>query len=254
MLGAIVGDIIGSRFEGEPVPPQDFVLFHPHCRFTDDSVCTIAIADALMGERDFAASLRSFVRRHPRRGYGATFRQWALAADLPAYGSWANGAPMRTSAVGWLEDTEEAVLASAAAQSSVSHNHEDAIAAAQAVSLAIFLLRGGVDAPAVRARLTGQFGYDLSPEAALSPSGFDITAAGTAASALTAAFESTDWEGAVRKAIGRGGDTDTLACIAGSVAEAMHGLPPWAGEAAKLYLTEDLTIIVERFEAALALR
>lgn len=254
MLGAIAGDIIGSRFEGDAEPPDGFVLFHPHCRFTDDSVCTIAVADALMGGRDFAASLRSFVRRHPRRGYGASFLQWALTDDAPAYGSWANGAPMRTSAVGWLEEEEEAVLASAAAQSSVSHDHADAIAAAQAVSLAIFLLRKGRDTAAVRARIAGQFGYDLSPENALARRGFDITAAGTAASALAAAFESTDWEAAVRKAIARGGDTDTLAGIAGSVAEAMHGIPADIAAGARLYLTEDLAVVVDRFEAAVAVR
>ena len=87
MLGAIAGDIIGSRFEGHPGPPPDFELFHPNCRFTDDTVCTVAVADALLGDRDFAASLRSFVRRHPHRGYGGMFIDWAFSDDAPAYGS-----------------------------------------------------------------------------------------------------------------------------------------------------------------------
>ncbi len=102
MIGAIAGDIIGSRFEGHPAPPPEFALFHPHCRFTDDTVCSLAVADALMGARNFAASLRAFVRRHPQRGYGGMFIDWAFADDAPAYGSWGNGAPMRVAVVGWL--------------------------------------------------------------------------------------------------------------------------------------------------------
>ena len=95
MVGAIAGDIIRSRFEGEVGPPRDFALFHPDCRFTDDTVCTVAVADALMGSRDFATTIRAFVRRHPDLGYGGMFLDWALTDDAPAYGSWGNGAPMR---------------------------------------------------------------------------------------------------------------------------------------------------------------
>jgi ADP-ribosyl-[dinitrogen reductase] hydrolase len=109
-LSWIAGDIIGSRFEGYAGPPRDFPLFHPACCFTDDSVCTLAVADALLGERDFAASLRAFVRRHPGRGYGGMFLDWALSDDAPAYGSWGNGAPMRVAAVGWLTDDLRVVL------------------------------------------------------------------------------------------------------------------------------------------------
>src|SRR6516164_2779428 len=185
MLGAIAGDIIGSRFEGHRNPPLEFELFHPHCRFTDDSVCTLAIADALLSERDFAASLRAFVRRHPRRGYGGMFIEWALRDDAPAYGSWGNGAPMRVAAVGWLASTEAEALELAAAQAAVTHDHPDAIAAAQAVALAILLARSGLSRAALRQRLIEDFGYDLAPERALARDGFDISAAGTAPPAIT---------------------------------------------------------------------
>ena len=250
MLGAIAGDIVGSRFEGRRGPPRDFMLFHPTCFFTDDTVCTLAVADALLGERDFAASLRAFARRHPARGYGGMFLDWAFTDDAPAYGSWGNGAPMRVAAVGWLARDEAEALELAAAQAAVTHDHPDAIAAAQAVALAILLARSGLSRAALRQRLIEDFGYDLAPERALPRDGFDISAAGTAPPAIKAALEAEDWEGAVRTAICLGGDTDTLACIAGAVAEAIHGLRREIADSARAYLTEDLCMILERFESA----
>jgi ADP-ribosylglycohydrolase len=250
MLGAIAGDIVGSRFEGQRGPPRDFVLFHPACFFTDDTVCTLAVADALLGERDFAASLRALVRRHPARGYGGMFLDWAFTDDAPAYGSWGNGAPMRVAAVGWLARDEAEALELAAAQAAVTHDHPDAIAAAQAVALAILLARSGLPPAALRRRLIEDFGYDLAPETALARDGFDISAVGTAPPAITAALEAEDWEGAVRTTVCLGGDTDTLACIAGAVAEAIHGLRREIADSARAYLTEDLRIILERFGSA----
>lgn len=248
MIGAIAGDIIGSRFEGNLRPPQNFDLFDDRlCRFTDDTVCTIAIAEALMSRTDFASTLRAFVRNHPNRGYGANFRKWALSEDAPAYGSWANGAPMRTSAVGWLAGDEAELLKLAGDQASVSHDHPDAIAASQAVASAIFYLRHGMPPPDVRERTASSFGYDLSAERAFRPGTFDITAKGTAQSAIVAALDASDWETAVRAAIGLGGDTDTLACIAGAIAEAAHGVPRSIADAAKAYLSPDLLAVLNRF-------
>lgn len=254
MLGAVAGDIIGSRFEGQPGPPRDFALFHPGCRFTDDTVCTLAVADALLGGLDFADTLRAFVRRHPSRGYGGMFLQWALTDDAPAYGSWGNGAPMRVAAVGWLVGDEAEALARAAAQAAVSHDHPDAVAAAQAVALAILLARQGLPRAALRRRVAADFGYDLAPERALAGGGFDISAAGTVPPALTAALEAEGWEAAVRSAVRLGGDTDTLACITGAVAEAVHGLPAAIAETARRYLTDDLRDVLARFEGAMKTR
>jgi ADP-ribosyl-[dinitrogen reductase] hydrolase len=250
MLGAVAGDIIGSRFEGHPSPPCDFELFHPDCRFTDDTVCALAVADALLGGLDFAGSLRTFVRRHPGRGYGGMFLQWAFTEGAPAYGSWGNGAPMRVPAVGWLAKKEDDLIELAKAQASVSHNHPDAIAAAQAVALAIFLARHGMPRDSIRRNLMERFGYDLTPERVLVGGHFDVSAAGTVKSALAAALESEDWESGVRAVICLGGDTDTLACITGAVAEAIHGIPAEVADAARSYLTEDLMAVLTGFELA----
>ena len=250
MLGAIAGDIIGSRFEGGPAPPPGFELFHPDCRFTDDTVCTLAVAEALMTDRDFAGRLRAFVRLHPGRGYGGMFRQWALSDDAPAYGSWGNGAPMRVAAVGWLAEDEDEARRLAADQARVSHDHPDAVAGAEAVALAILRLRRGAPPVETGRRIAREFGYDLDPAAALADGGFDVSAAGTVPPALAAALGAEDWEGAVRTAVGLGGDTDTLACIAGAVAEAAHGLPDAVAEAALRHLTPDLAAVLTRARTA----
>jgi len=252
MLGAIAGDIIGSRFEGHPAPPEGFTLFHEHCRFTDDTVCSVAIASALLDDRDFASALRRFARRHPDAGYGGLFKGWAMRDAAPAYGSWGNGAPMRVAPVGWLGTREDEVLDLAAAQAAVSHDHPDAIAAAQAVALAIFLLRGGAAPASVVMRLTSDFGYDLSPERALARGGFDMSAAGTVPPALAAALSAGDFETAVRTAVCLGGDTDTTACITGGVAEVLHGLPEAIAAAARARLTPDLTDVLDRFRSAVS--
>ncbi|NBC10949.1 MAG: ADP-ribosylglycohydrolase family protein [Planctomycetes bacterium] len=250
MIGAIAGDIIGSRFEGHPAPPAAFQLFHRHCRFTDDTVCTLAVAEAMMAGADYAATLRAHVRRYPHAGYGGMFRDWALRDGAPAYGSWGNGAPMRVAAAGWLAESAEAADAEAAAQARVSHDHPSAVVAAQAVAAAIFALRSGATVAFVRDWIAGRFGYDLDPAQALRGGGFDISAAGTVPPALVCAFEAQSWEGAVRAAIGLGGDTDTLACIAGAVAEAIHGVPDTVAAQARAHLTDDLAEILARFDAA----
>lgn len=249
MIGAIAGDIVGSRFEGKPAPAPGFTLFHAKCRFTDDTVCSLAVADALLDAGDFAETLKSFVRRHPGRGYGGMFKKWAMSDRRTGYGSWGNGAPMRVAAVGWLAGDEAEADRLAAAQARVSHDHPDAVAGAQAVARAILALRDGADIADLSADLEARFGYDLDPRSAFSEGGFDISTAGTVPPALGAAFGSDSWESAVRTAIGLGGDTDTLACIAGGVAEARHGVPAGMAARARDYLTDDLRATLARFDS-----
>ncbi len=251
MLGAIAGDIVGSRFEGGGAPPFGFALFGDGCRFTDDTVCSLAIAAARLDGVDYATSLRRFVHRHPGRGYGAMFARWARSADAPAYGSWGNGAPMRTGAIGWLAGSADEVVVEAAAQAAVTHDHPDAVAAAQATALAIFLARHAVPPTHIAARLEGTFGYRLAPGDAIGPDGFDISAKGTVQPALATALHADSWETAVRTAVGLGGDTDTLACIAGGVAEVIHGLPVDVAATARAHLTEDLAAVLDAFTARL---
>ena len=251
MLGGIVGDVVGSRFErrGRRIRRKTFAFFHPSCRFTDDTVCTCAVAEWLLDGGDLAARLRAWVARHPDRGYGALFRRWAADASMGPYGSWGNGAPMRVGPVGWAAPDEETALRLARASSVITHDHPEAVRAAQAVAFAIFHARQGKCAGWLRRALGEGFGYDLSqPLREIRRSHrFDVSARGTTPAALVSALEAVDFEDAVRNAVSLGGDSDTLACIAGSLAEALFGLPEWIREGVRPYLTADVCELVERF-------
>ena len=249
MLGAIAGDIIGSIYEAAPVKTKDFLLFGHGVRFTDDTVCPVAIADALLSGGDFADFLRAYVRRYPGRGYGGMFVRWAHAPGMPAYGSWGNGAAMRVSAIAWLASDEAAALATAARTAAVSHDHPDAIAGAQAAVLAAWLARHGAAPGSIRQEIAERFGYDLaqSVEQIRTWYTFDISCKGTVPPALVCALEATGYEDAIRNAVSLGGDTDTLACITGGIAEALHGLPPEIAAQARGHLDEGLLSVVDRF-------
>ena len=222
--------------------------------FTDDTVCTVAVADCLMSRGDFATYLRAWVSRYPNRGYGGMFRQWALSPDMPAYGSWGNGAAMRVSPIAWLAASEREALEQAAASAAVSHDHPDAIAGAQAIVLAMWLARQGLPPPEIGARIADRFGYDLRPSVDdIRPGyGFDVSARGTVPPALISALEAESYEDAVRNAISLGGDADTLACIAGGLAEVLFGLPAEVADEARVRLDDPLCAVIDRFYAARA--
>ncbi|HSA79583.1 MAG TPA: ADP-ribosylglycohydrolase family protein [Geminicoccaceae bacterium] len=251
MLGAIAGDIIGSIYEAAPIKTKDFPLFGPGVRFTDDTVCTVAIADALMQGGDFAGTLRAYVRRYPVRGYGGMFRRWAMTPKMPAYGSWGNGAAMRVSPIAWWARDEEELSRLAARTAAVSHDHPDAIAGAQAIALAMWLARAGSKRPEIRAIIQRRFGYDLQPtiDQIRAWYRFDVSCKGTVPPAIVCALEAEDYEDAVRNAISLGGDSDTLACITGGIAEILYGLPDEIASEARALLDAPLRAVVDRFYA-----
>lgn len=253
MLDAIAGDIIGSIYEAAPIKTKSFPLFGPGVTFTDDTVCTVAIADALLSGGDFAAYLRDYVRRYPNRGYGGMFFRWALTA-MPAYGSWGNGAAMRVSAVAHLAADENEALANAAHSAAVSHDHVDAIDGAQATVLATWLARHHVAPDALRAEIENRFGYDhgRSVDQIRTGYAFDISCKGTVPPAIVCALEATDYEDAIRNAVSLGGDTDTLACITGGIAETLYGLPQGIASEARSHLDARLLDVVDRFYARIA--
>jgi ADP-ribosylglycohydrolase len=228
LIGAISGDVIGSVHEGKPAKPKDFPLFVPHSTFTDDTVLTVAVASAVREGTDFSSSLRRWGRRYPEAGYGSWFCDWLFSEDAVPYNSFGNGSAMRVSAIGWAFNDLDVVLREAARSAAITHNHPEGIKGAQAVAAAIFVARSGQGKDKIAALLSDRFGYDCTADLRVfqQHGGFDVTCQGTLPAAAAAFLHSTDFEDAVRNAVSFGGDADTLACIAGAMAEAHYrGVP-----------------------------
>lgn len=250
MLGAIAGDIIGSRFEHHNIRTKEFQLFDGRCRFTDDTVHTVALADALLSGRSYGVLLKEYFHAYPDAGYGSRFRQWAGGPSLEPYGSFGNGSAMRVSPVGWRFGTLETVLAEARKSAEVTHNHAEGIKGAQAAAAAIFLARQQADKAFIRRYVEREFAYDLGRRLDdIRPTyRFDVSCQGSVPEAIIAFLESTDYEDAVRNAISIGGDSDTLACITGSIAEAYYGgVPSALAEKVWTYLDDRLAGVVRLF-------
>lgn len=260
MLGAVIGDIIGSIYEFRNIKTTEFPLFGRNCSPTDDSVMTIAAAKALMDtmgqdeDRVYAALVKEmqyFGRRYPNAGYGHTFRRWLMAETPRPYGSYGNGSAMRVSAAGWLYPTLEETRRMAARTASVTHDHPEGIKGAESVASAIFLARTGAGKAEIKAYIEEHFGYELdTPLDAIRPTyEFDVSCQGSVPQAIRAFLEGTDYESTVRLAVSIGGDSDTIACIAGGMAEAMYGVPADIREQGQRFLPEPLREIVQRFRA-----
>ena len=250
MIGAIAGDIIGSVYEHRQIKTKDFPLFDPLCTFTDDTVLTVAIADAILSKKPYVDSVRRFGRRHPHAGYGGSFIHWLHTPDAGPYNSWGNGSAMRVCPVGFAFATDDEVLAQAKATAEITHNHPEGIKGAQATALAVFLARTGSDKDSIRARIIDQFEYDLdrTMEDIRPTYYFDISCQGTVPAALVAFLDSESYEDAVRNAISLGGDSDTLACISGGIAEAFYrDIPGSIVAKVKELLTPDLWAVTENF-------
>lgn len=229
MYGAIIGDIIGSIYEFHNVRHKDISIDHPGMHFTDDSVLTVATMDAILHpEVGYAKMYKQYFRDYvdSNCGFGGRFYQWGLSDSLEPYDSFGNGSAMRVSPVAYLFDTEEEVLLEAKRSAEVTHNHPEGIKGAQAIALAIYLARKGVDKQNIGLLITEQFGYTLSSsiEELQKTNIFDETCQGSVPDALICFINSTDFEDCVRTSISIGGDSDTIACMACSIAEAYYGL------------------------------
>ena len=250
ILGAIAGDIIGSRFEHSPIKTTDFELFAVGCRFTDDTVLTVAVADALLSGRNYSAVLEGYYYRYPQVPYGARFHDWARGREHLPYFSWGNGSAMRVSPVAYVSLDPDIVLAEAQRSAEVTHNHPEGIRGAQAVALGILLARTGVTKADISKQIEARFGYDLSKSVAdIRPHYVcDLSCQHSVPEAFACFLDSKDFESAVRNAVSLGGDADTIACISGSLAAAFYGgVPAWLEQRVEHYLDGFLMAVARSF-------
>lgn len=254
MFGAIIGDIAGSTYEFVGCKETGIDLFPAGSDYTDDSVLTIATAEALLTDGDYQAAYRRLGRLYPYPlgGYGARFAGW-LQEDAPRpYNSCGNGSAMRVSPVGFARNTLEDVLAEAERSASVTHNHPEGIRGAQATASAVFLARTGSTKSQIRSFIASRFGYDLDRTVQSIRPGyrFNPTCQGTVPEAIVAFLDAEDFESAIRLAISLGGDADTLACITGSIAHAYYGrIPDPFVATARRVLPSPLLQIADAFNA-----
>lgn len=239
MLGAITGDIIGSRFEFNGTKSTDFSLFGRGCRYTDDSAMTVAVAEWLLDDtkHTFEALEQKMVKYgelDPDAGYGGKFYNWLFWPDKlwedgirRPYNSWGNGSAMRVSAVGWMFDTLEETEYIAEISASITHNHPEGIKGAQATAVAIFMARNGASKDEIKKYVSEKFEYNLNRtiEQIRPEYEFEVSCQKSVPEAIIAFLDSTDYETSIRLAVSLGGDADTQACIAGSIAEAYYGMP-----------------------------
>lgn len=250
MKGAIAGDIIGSHYEFFPCKEKDFLLFGDHYYYTDDTVLTLAIADALLNKSDYQSSLVNWSRRYPNCSWGVRYNVWFRINKQEPYNSFGNGSAMRVSSVGWAFDTLEKTLSEAKKSAEVTHNHPEGIKGAQSVASAIFMARNNATKQEIKAYIEDKFKYDLSRKYGdIQPDYSHIESCqGSVPEAIISFLESTDFEDAIRNAVALGGDADTQACIAGAIAEAFYGhVPEKIWNTCKKELEPDMLTIVDDF-------
>lgn len=259
MIGAIIGDIVGSRWEFHPIKTKVFPLFTSgRNRFTDDTVMTLAVAEALLtGQRGAVLAktttqlMQAAAQDYPHRGYGRSFRQWLKATHPRPYRSFGNGAAMRVSACAYAADTLEEVKRLAFTVTAITHNHHEGLKGAEATVVAIFMARQGASKDEIRAEIEKHYyplGFTLSQ---IRPGyEFNETCQGSVPQGIRCFLEAKSFEDALRNAVSLGGDADTLAAIAGSIAEAYFGVPEQLRNTALTYLDEHQKALIDRFEAA----
>ncbi len=265
MLGAILGDIIGSRFEFDNRRTKDFTLFHEECFFTDDSVMTLAVADALLACAEAPAvdpsdpwadlptqavrSLRAIGQQYPNCGYGGLFARWMFSPDPKPYHSFGNGAAMRVSPCGFAARSLEEAKRLSHAVTAVTHDHPEGLKGAEATAVCIYLARTGATLADLRAHVVAHYyPFDFTLDGIRPSYQFNETCQETVPQAIQCVLESTSFEDAIRNAISIGGDSDTLGAIAGGIAQAFYGVPEAMRKAGMRYLDKDLRTVLERFE------
>ena len=260
MYGAILGDMIGAPYEFDRGgKTKDFPLFSQGTEFTDDSVMTIAVAEALMdalGQPDdeirkrLVSSMQRWGRRYPDAGYGFMFYHWLRSGDPRPYGSFGNGSAMRVSAAGWLHDTLEETRHIARLTAEVTHNHPEGIKGAEAAASAIYMARTGAGKDAIREYVSREFGYDLTRTCdQIRPAYYHVESCQkTVPEAVTAFLEGTSFVDVIRTAVSLGGDCDTLTCIAGGMAEAFYGVPDELTAECLNRIPADMRDVVKRFD------
>mgnify|MGYP000224073711 CR=1 FL=1 len=250
MIGSIAGDVIGSIFEHNPTKSRDFSLLTTESTYTDDTVLTVAIAEAILTRQPYEKTMKHFGRQFPYAGYGMSFFQWLQAEESEPYFSWGNGSAMRVSPVGFAFDNMDRVLAEAKKSATVTHNHPEGIKGAQATALSIYLARTGSSKERIRNVIQNRFGYNLSRTLdAIRPSySFDVSCQGSVPESIIAFLESESVEDAIRNAISLGGDSDTMACIAGGIAQAFYGkLPEDLERQVRMRLPDMFLDVIDRF-------
>ena len=256
MIGAIIGDIVGSRWEFNPTNDYGFEWLSEENGFTDDTICTVAVADALLHDKDFGESIHDWCNRypHPMGGYGGRFAQWVHRDNPQPYNSFGNGSAMRVSPVAYWYESADKVLDAAAATALPSHNHEEGIKGAQTVALAIFKAKQfGNDAPNhiddILEACVKFSGYNINIRKEDVINRFDETCQGTVPVALWIIGLSDSFEDAVRRAVSLGADADTLGAIVGSIAEVIWGIPEEIKQEILEYLPDDMKLVISDFFA-----
>ena len=250
MIGAIAGDIIGSAYEWHYTKSPDFELFTPQSTFTDDTVLTIAVADCILNGKDYAVTLKEYGRRYPDAGYGGMFLNWLSSDSLAPYNSFGNGSAMRVSPVGFAFPSLDMVLREAEKSAAVTHNHPEGIRGAQAIAASIFLARSGESKGRIRSYIEESFGYNLQQTInEIRPTyQFDETCQGSVPQSIIAFLESDNYEDAVRKAISLGGDSYTLACMTGGIAQAYYGkIPDYIAQKVREILNPEMLEVIDLF-------
>jgi len=252
MLGAIVGDIVGSIYEFNNHRSKDLPLFGDGCDFTDDTVLTVAVADCVMHSTKYGEYIKKYARAYPnvKGSYGGRFAQWIHSESMEPYNSWGNGSAMRVSPIGFAFNTLPLVLAESKRSAEVTHNHHEGIKGAQATAVAIYMARKGQTKEQIKAAIAQSFDYDLDRtlDEIRPVYQFNESCQETVPEAIIAFLESTDFEDAIRNGISLGGDSDTLTCITGGIAEAFYGgVPQDIAKKALSYLPKEMREIVEKF-------